>query len=235
MVSNYMPYIQNEDTVFIIIAAGDATRWGNHLNTPKHLVEIDGVPIIRRTVALLNNRGYTNIHVVGPKNDDRYMIEGSSLYIPTKNENNMDADKFLNSESLWNKKGRTVVLYGDVYFTEEAMDTITQYDQQSWTLFCRFTPSSYTGSIYGECFAQSFYSEDIKSHKENLLYIAELKREGVIQRCGGWEHYRAMNGIRGKLLDEHHEYSLHVTIDDWTEDFDVPSDYDTFITLYNKQ
>jgi choline kinase len=114
----------------VIIAAGEATRWGNYLNTPKHLIEIDGEPILHRTVRLLRLNGVTDIFVVS-KDDPRYLIEGANQYIAKLNyENNADADKFLSSKNLWNTQGRTLVLYGDVYFTYAAMQTICDFDKR---------------------------------------------------------------------------------------------------------
>jgi len=216
----------------IIIAAGDATRWKNYLGIPKHLAPVDGEPILPRTVRLLRERNIDDVHVVGP-DDDRYRIPGSVLYIPKKEPENQDADKFLNSRDLWNTEGRTVVFYGDVFFTDSAMDSIVNFPSTEWTLFCRFNKSKITGTNWGECFAQSFYPKDIESHRENLYYIADLHRRNIISRCGGWEHYRAMQGYREKEVNDHrHRDGKFFQIDDWTEDFDHPSDYDRFMALW---
>lgn len=214
----------------VIIAAGQASRWGGYLGIPKHLIEIDGEPIIYRTVRLLLERGISEIYVVGPADDPRYLIEGSQLYVPVKNLLHHDADKFLNSKPLWNQQGRTLVVYGDVYFTEEAMTKVTSFTGKDWTLFCRFGRSELTGTKWGECFVQSFYPLDLAEHERNLLYIADLKERKVINRCGGWEHYRAMNGLKeSRVRQPHKKYSRYVEIDDWTDDFDRPDDYERFI------
>jgi hypothetical protein len=226
--------MKNTEIRAIIIAAGDATRWGNHLGTPKHLVPVDGVPILHRAVDQLLKRGVTDIHIVGPQ-DKRYELEGTKLYVPTKNPHNQDADKFLNSEPLWNTDGRTIVFYGDVFFTDDAMDTIVDSEREDWTLFCRMDPSKITGTPWGECFAQSFYPKDIDKHKKKLLHIAKLKRERKILRCGGWEHYRAMNDAPDNTLNKHIRYDHYVDIDDWTDDFDFPKDYDRFIAKWKKR
>ena len=222
------------ETRAIIIAAGEAKRWNNYLNVPKHLIEIDGEPILYRTVRLLRERGVSDIHIVGPQ-DDRYKVSGANLYVPTKEPKNQDADKFLNSRYLWNKEGRTVVLYGDVFFTDDAMDSIVNFERIEWTLFCRFKRSSITGTRWGECFAQSFYPADIPSHEEKLYYIADLKRKNIISRCGGWEHYRAMNDQTDERVRRpHKKYDKYVEINDWTEDFDTPEDYDRFMENWNR-
>lgn len=220
--------------IAIIIAAGNATRWGNYLNSPKHLIKIDGESLLERTSRLLSENGVNNIYIVGP-DDNRYKITNTILYIPEKNAFNRDADKFLNSEDLWSIKERTLVLYGDVYFTEKAIKKIVDYSKDDWTLFARFHPSAYTGTKWGECFAQSFYPKDIPEHREMLLYIVELNRENIIKRCGGWEHYRAMNGAKGKDVGIHKHYGRVITIDDFTDDFDYPHDYDRFISNFWKK
>lgn len=212
----------------IIIAAGDATRWANHLGTKKHLVKVNNEPIIYRTVRLLLERGVTDIFIVGP-DEDEYKIHSTQLYIPEKNVTNHGVDKFLNSESLWNKEERTIVFYGDVFFTDQAMDSIVNYTNKDWTLFCRFTGSVFTGSKFGECFAQSFYPSEIELHKEKLLFVAESVNKKHLKKSGGWEHYRAMNGVSGRELRQHLIYEKYFVIDDFTEDFDFPEDYDRFI------
>lgn len=214
----------------IIIAAGKETRWNKYKGISKHFIEIDGEPIIKRTVRLAKQ--YTDdIYVVGK--DKRYNIPDSKLFIPKFNKYNYDADKFLNSEELWNTEGRTVVLYGDVYFTDQAMKSIMEYEGREWKLFGRFEKSDITGTPYGECFAQSFYPEDIKKHKLALLYIADLKSRNKIIRCGGWEHYRVMsnNGEYGPRVKKD-EYFFE--IDDWTDDFDSPQDYEVWLSRYKK-
>lgn len=214
----------------IIICAGEATRWGNHLNTPKHLIEIEGERLLDRTVRLLNERGVEDVHVVVKAEDARYKVPGSKLYIAKLDyEKNADADKFLSSKKLWNKKGRTIVFYGDCYFTDEAMDTIIGHEPKDWVLFCRPGASRITGTKWGECFAQSFYPDQIAEHEAALYRIADLKKQGVIRRCGGWEHYRAMLGRGDQALNRHTMSDRYVEINDWTDDFDYPDDYETWI------
>jgi hypothetical protein len=220
----------------IIIAAGEASRWRNYLGIPKHFAPIDGEPIIHRTVRLLRERNITEIYVVGPTDDSRYIIEGTTLFTPIKEPYNQDADKFLNSRDLWNTAGRTVVFYGDVFFTEYAMDSIVNFEGKDWTLFCRFDASKITGTRWGECFAQSFYPKDIEKHKEKLYYIADLKRRNIIKRCGGWEHYRAMQECQEDEVRNHkNRNGKYFEINDWTDDFDYAEDYDRFIKRWNNR
>lgn len=212
----------------IILCAGEASRWQNYKNTPKHLIEIEGERLLDRTTRLLNEKGINDIIVVTKEYDERYNTEYSrQVPVTIDYEKNADADKFLSSKSLWNTEGRTIVLYGDVYFTEEAINTIVDFEKREWTLFAREKASSYTGTQWGECFAQSFYPEHIEKHEQKLNEIANLKKQGKLKRCGGWEHYRAMTGQEN--LNKHTVTTNFVEIDDWTEDFDFPKDLEEWL------
>ena len=66
----------------ILICAGDATRWNNHLNTPKHLINIDGETLIERAVKLIHKYKLDTVDisiVVKDVNDDRYDVEGEGV------------------------------------------------------------------------------------------------------------------------------------------------------------
>jgi hypothetical protein len=141
-----------------------------------------------------------------------------------------DADKFLSSRDLWSRTGRTVVFYGDVYFTERAMDKIVFYREPDWTIFLRFGPDDAQGNPQGgECFAQSFYPEDIPEHEAALYRVAN---DQALTLKGGWEHYRAMNGARD--LSKHVRLNRHVIIDDLTDDFDTPKGYVAWKRKYDQ-
>jgi len=40
----------------VVMAAGEGTRWDNHLGTPKHLVSVEGEVLLKRTVQQLTDR-----------------------------------------------------------------------------------------------------------------------------------------------------------------------------------
>jgi hypothetical protein len=224
-----MESMRTNNPVCIIIAAGEGTRWNDYLGRRKHFIEIEGEPLIARIVRLAR-RFSSKIYVVG--NTPDHQINGSTLFHPELNPLNYDADKFLSSASLWNQTGRTVVFYGDVYFSEDAIKRIMEFQPREWTLFARFGPSKLTGKKYGECFAHSFYPEHIAGHLAGLQHIVSEYSKGEIKRCGGWEHYRSMEHLP---LEEHQRKGSFVEINDWTDDFDFPEDYDRWVASYHKR
>lgn len=217
----------------IIIAGGESTRWGNYLGVPKHLVKVNGEPILHRTVRLLKEQGIKDIYIVA--RSSRYQVNGTSIYRPKITPEWSDADSFLSSRELWNKEGRTIVLLGDVYFTEEAMKTIVSLKWREWRLFCRAEASEITGCLYGECFAWSFWPEHLAEHEAALWRIVKLFKEGKINRNNGWEHYRAMIGRPDdKVRKPHIMEGRYNEINDFTEDFDYPEDYREFMKRFKE-
>jgi len=209
---------------YIIICGGECKRWNNYGGIPKHLVDIDGETLLHRTVRLLGDKDITV--VVRDGKDDRYNVKPAKIANANLNKDNFSADKFLSSKDLWNKNGRTIILYGDVYFTEQALQEVMEYNNREWMLFARPFGSKLTGCPYPECFAQSFYPEDHEEHLSALYKIRDLKRSGKMTRCGGWEHYKVMCGGDPSKIKEIILSERIKIIDDYTEDFDKPSDYD---------
>lgn len=211
--------VPSKPVTAVVIAAGDATRWGDYRGIPKHLVEVGGEPILHRTARLLKQRVDT-VWVVS-KNDARYHQHGANIY--TIEPGPSDADKFYSSRAIWS--GHTILVYGDCYFTEEALDTITQ-PVTDWMLYCRPDASEITGSPYGECWAYSIPEQQLDMFKQRLIWLAGMHELGETHRCGGWELYRA---LLGQDVNEHRMTTNYTTIDDWSEDFDYPRDYDMWL------
>lgn len=208
----------------IIICAGEATRWNNYLGVPKHLIKIGGETLIERAVKLIHKYKTEEVKisiVVKDIDDKRYFVEGAETVEANLHPENLDSDKFFSSQHLWNKSGRTLVIYGDVWFSDEAMKTIMEYKDEEWILF----------ASVGECFVQSFYPKDLDKHLTALITARDAHLNGETIRCGGWEHYRA---ICGHPLTKHLIQGNFYEIKDLTDDFDYGSEYDKFMLRYYK-
>lgn len=210
----------------LILAAGEGTRWMNHLGAPKHFIVIDGETLLDRTIRLLHERCVEDVVVVGPKGDDRYQRPGARLVTPDTDPS-IGIDKFQSSADLWNTEGRTVLLWGDVFFTDAAMDTILGEQRPSWWAYNRLTPSEITGCRWGEFFAVTMMPADHVRALVTIRHCGSLQAAGMIDRSGGFEWYRAMCGIVGPKVRTRNHVDLGslTQIDDETDDFDLPSDY----------
>lgn len=195
---------------------------------PKQLIELEGKTLLVRTVELCRAFGVDDIWVVALPGTD---VEKAALKLgvrvaeKTQHPYPVGIDKVMSSEFLW--EGTTTVLFGDVFFTQEAMETIIVGDRDTpITFYGRLHGSKVTGKngpeIYGLRFEPRGY-EQLKAHCE---YIRWSIQAGYID----WKR----DVIQTVLASiDHHSYKREecensdwlVTIDDWTEDFDKPKDY----------
>lgn len=218
----------NKPLNIIIAAGGQGTRWDNYHDIPKHLIQIEGESLLERTVRQFKRFSPSNIYIVGP--DDRYDLAGTKLHKPRLNEKNYEADKFLSYEKLWRAKNqRTLILFGDVYFSDEAVETILSNDPYEWYAFGRAFESKLTGKKTGEMFGIYFDGSHAPHVKKYLKNLINQKREGAVGRIAGWELYKSMIGIPVEIINQHLVGGHFINIDDWSDDFDYPQDYERWI------
>ena len=213
----------------IIMANGTGSRFGS-TGVTKHELVIDGETLLGRQVRLLKAHGVDDIVISGPYPD--YDVRS---FIPTDEVEMVDGR--LSVRKLWSPTTRTLILMGDVFYTDAAMSTIALWPGPEPRLFCRFTGSRCTGKPDAEIWANSFMPEHRAAHEASLrkVYASAQPRpgrDGMILRAGLWESYLLDHGMRqdqrpspwwvGDLGDA-------TVIDDQTEDFDYPSDYARFL------
>jgi hypothetical protein len=203
----------------IIAAAGPQDKWGGYLGVPSHLAPIDGRPLLHRTVgqALCYSR---DVHVTGPPGDERYNIPGTRWH-----ERDLShPSEYHSTRDLWSDTGRTVLVYGDVYFTDEAMQRIAAESDTGFRAFGRSGASRQTGCRYGEFFAASWWPDDHASIEQHLAVALRQRTSGTSRRPVCWLLLNSMQcRPAGNRL---HRPPWWVEIDDLTEDFDFPADYD---------
>jgi hypothetical protein len=195
----------------LIVAAGEGRRWDNYRNVPKHLVEVEGQVLLHRTYEQFKR--YTD-NIVIVSTDPRYAI--GQTYTPLVGDF-FDFGKIYSSYPIWDED-RTVIVFGDVYFTDEAVNTIMS-NEDDFKFFLRKDKSSYTGKNHKEIFALAFsggMNQRIKSAIETLI---DRKQGGA----GAWRLYLHLHGL-DNAKSGFYNTDGYVHIDDWTEDFDYPND-----------
>lgn len=202
----------------IITAAGGGSRWANHRGHRKHLLEIDGETLINRIVRLLKKNGVDDIYLVHHV-DTPYQVNGA-VSVPHVNYVS-NALARLATQPLWSTTGKTLIILGDVWFTEEAIATMVK-PVEGWNHYARLSPSIATGKPGAEMFGCQFGPED------HDIYVAGLKAAGL---GTDWPAYCAMTGHDPQTpVEEIRDWGMHIDIpDDGTDDFDFPQDYYRFM------
>lgn len=187
------------------MCAGLGTRWSNYLGVPKHLITINGETLLGRTTRLLKENGITDYIITGC--DERYKKYGELI---DQTDKDCEIDRF----EEYPTDGYICYLYGDVYYTDEAMKTIINTDADDIMFF---------GSEW-EIFAIKIKDKELFYKHKHI--VRDLYLTGVIDRCIGWEIYRSLHCIN---FNEHIIRERYTKILDGTDDIDYPEDYENFV------
>lgn len=209
----------------IIAAAGPQHKWGEYLGVPSHLAPVDDEPLLARTIrqALTISE---DVWVTYPAGDRRYVeTAGAGQPVTFVARRPEYPSEYQATRPLWDEHGRTVLLLGDVYFTDEAIKTIGAFDRRQFQGFGRKGKSYVTNCRYGEMFAASWWPEQHEQQDEYLEIIREHHENKTITRPTGWMLLRAWQGTQ--LAKHRCEPEWMTVIDDLTEDWDYPIDYNT--------
>ena len=190
--------------------------------TPKHLLKINGERIAERTIRLLKENGVTDIVITAT--DKRFdglgvpRIEHKNTY---RQENGTQYGYWL--DAFYPFKEPTTYIFGDVYFSDDAIKTIVSYDGGGNVLFGSALATNKLHMNWGEPFA--YVVNDTLSFFAGIKAVKRLQDEGKTDRMPVvWELYRYLNGLDVNI----HEVKPDTfkVIDDITIDVDSPEAYD---------
>ena len=188
---------------YIIMADGKGSRWNNYNNIIKPLIEINGETIIGRTVRLLNELD-PNSEVIITSRNEKLDIEGSTRYVPKNN--NEEIDRFTYELITDN----ICFLYGDTYYTEEAMLEIIQNKNDSLLFFGNDK----------KIFAIKVYNSNVFKN-----IINKIKEANKNDFSPGIMVFREF----AKITGESNLNNIFVNVEDKTADFNYPKDYLNYI------
>lgn len=221
----------------ILTAAGQGTRWGPGQqpkpqwqgSLPKHLTVVEGEALLHRSVRLFRDAG-ADVWITGPPDDSRYEIPESTLFVPINRPDDKECSMYSWARPIWNPEGRTIHCYGDVWYSEECVQSIMSFPKREWHMWWRPHGSKTTGKQWNEVWAHSFWPEHIEMENELIRRVVDLMNQRAIPRALIYEMYKLKHG---KLLPfRYTQRALGddvTTIDDWTEDFDQLQDLDKWL------
>lgn len=213
----------------VVIAAGEASRFASA--TPKHLVSIGGEILLDRTHRLLGLSGVDSVITIVPPGDQRYKNINLSItnLKERKGQLGMNCHKLLEASLVSNPKKDLLIIYGDVFFSREAMETIVSSGpkEKGIRAFCRFGGQKFFGRKYGEIFA-FWIPRDKKTEFDNAIsQVEKLFVDDVIWRAGGWEICKYLSGLSTQWrYKDHPRLKMYFEIDDLTDDIDFIRDFE---------
>lgn len=199
---------------YVILAKGGHKGF----KEPRQLSKINGERLLDRTIRLLKENGINDIIVTG-----RYKLKDVIVYDPLDNDfdYNTESGYWLNAFSNEFLIEPVCFIWGDVYFSENAIKTIVQSETKSTLFFCSYQNKSHRYiKEWDEPFAYKVVDTDLfRKHRDR---VKKLFDEGKTERHPiVWELYRSINGID---VNKHQLKDNVVIINDITCDIDAPGD-----------
>ena len=199
---------------YVILAKGGHEGF----KEPRQLSKINGERLLDRTIRLLKENGINDIIVTGT-----YKLKDVIVYDPLDNDFDYNTEKgyWLNAFSNEFLIEPVCFIWGDVYFSENAIKTIVQSETKSTLFFCSYQNKSHRYiKEWDEPFAYKVVDTDLfRTHRDR---VKRLFDEGKTERHPiVWELYRSINGID---VNKHKLTNNVVIINDITCDIDAPGD-----------
>ena len=215
----------------LILCGGEASRWKSHLGVKqKHLIPVENEILLTRTLGQVLKYSPKKVTVLVKPGEESifkpYCQKGVGIEtISAPVDFETPAWKYLSSENFWNRKGATISLLGDVWFTDIAIQQIFNENSENWLAFGRSSPSELTGCPYGEIFAHKF--TNVEKHTRSLKLLDKLYRLKLCNaNASGWALSQIISNEDPNIQTVGKNF---VEINDFTDDFDFPEDYERWI------
>lgn len=194
--------------------------------TPKQLTEINGEPLVKRTIRLLKENGVKDILITS--HDKRFDNLGATRYEPLYNDYVPNYQNYKLNKGYWVSAfpyelldEPICFLMGDVYYSENAIKTIVNSKTDSILFFCTYQNKD-ERYIKKHDEPLGFKVVDTTFFKYHINKVKEYKDSGeAFREPIAWELYRSING---QPLKEHYMTKNYIAINDESCDIDTLND-----------
>ncbi len=204
---------------YIIMCGGEYKDF----KIPKQLLKINGERIVDRTIKLLKENGIDLNDIAISSNDKRF----DSCLVKRLEHNNgfiLENGKSISGfwlDAFYPSNNPVTYLYGDVYYSEDAIKTIVRTNTD-YILF--FASRNIRRKDYFKEWEEPFAFK-VANQEKFREYINKAKKLFLDGQCNrepiSWELYRIINGYDINL----HVIGINfVAIDDYTTDIDTVED-----------
>lgn len=205
---------------YVIMCGGSYDKW----NTPKHLTELKGEPLVARTIRLLKENGVADIAI--SSNNELFEQFGVPL-LRHYNPYNLPREGRATTpwlDAFYPMEEPVAYIFGDVVFSPDAIKTIVNTDTDSIEFFASAKPLP---DIYPKHWAEpfAFKVKDTRRFFKAIEVTKQYDEQGLFKRQPvSWELWQV---IKGTPLN-HVDYTNYVAINDYTCDIDTPADVKLF-------
>ena len=205
---------------YVIMCGGSYDKW----DTPKHLTELKGEPIVARTIRLLKENGVADIAI--SSNNELFEQFGVPL-LRHYNPYNLPREGRATTpwlDAFYPMEEPVTYIFGDVVFSPDAIKTIVNTDTDSIEFFASAKPLP---DIYPKHWAEpfAFKVKDTRRFFKAIEVTKQYDEQGLFKRQPvSWELWQVIKGTPLNRVD----YTNYVAINDYTCDIDEPKDIKLF-------
>lgn len=205
---------------YIIMCGGNY----QHLAFPKAMFKVNGEMLVERTIRLLKENGIGDIAITTNSRDFNDMgvpiLRHKNSYRVDKNEDNHGywVDAFYPADFP------VCYLFGDVFFSPEAIKTIVETPTDDIEFFASAPPYS---DLYPKQWAEPFALKVVnQNHLKQAVARAKMLQDKHIftRRPIMWELWQVIKGTRINVID----YTNYTAINDYTCDIDYMDDLEYY-------
>ena len=206
---------------FVIMCGG----YYEHFKRPKALTVINGETLVHRTIRLLKGAGVPEQKIHISANEDRFLAFGVDI-LEHENTYRYEGGEL---KGYWldafyphfPEDTKVTYLYGDVVYTQNAINTIVNCEREGNILFGTGIAKNKLHNNWGEPFA--YKVDDYKAFMLGIKLVKLMYDNGKVNRHPiTWELYRFLNGLDINVQAVRDE--TYIVIDDGTMDIDDPSE-----------
>ena len=170
-----------------------------------------GETIVERTIRLLRENGVTDIAI--STNSDQYDFGVPVL----KHENSLTWEGFYWLNCFYPTTNPVCYIFGDVFFSPEAIKTIVEKQTEGIEFFASAPPYS---SLYTKKWAEpfAFKVQDTEKFFDCIAQARALDKQHLFKRMPiSWELWQVINNTPLNRID----YQSYTVINDYTVDIDT--------------
>ena len=189
---------------------------GKYGRTPKQLLEVMGEVIVKRTIRLLKAFGVSRDNILISSNDWRFDRLGVKRVVHANEYIYGHEETHMWLQAFYPMTEPVCYVFGDVYFSEDAIRQIVQTETESIQFFASAPPfADNYYKTWAEPFA--FKVQDTKLFFEKIEECHRLDLEGRFHReAVSWELWQVIKGTELDVID----YTNYHAINDYTCDID---------------